>query len=214
MQEAAWHQLSPLRLQAGFPEAADVRASRSLLAQARYVDDIWSASTVYCAGCLSELVQLQHPGIPFSLESSSRDGPVRWLDVCVFAARLPVHLSLSRPEAGWLLGESDVPKTFRLPPSVGEAHVSAVVMRAYVRSRLARWGQIRLAPLEFVRGLAYEGVVMLRSGYPAGLVTKIWTRNSRDHRDAPLIRLLFRGFAEAVAVAEARGPSPGPPPPR
>lgn len=195
LQEAAWRRIAPLRLQAEWPQLPTAMSCTACLAQVRYVDDIITVSRAFCPECLASLVVDQHPGVPFTLEESSAQGAARWLDLLVYAKRSPVQLAPALPELPWILQEADVPKTFRLPPFLGERHMDVPGVRSHIRSRLSRWGQMQLSRRELVRVVVYEYLLFVRSGFPPRLVTTLWTSHSRDHREAAVVRRAVQAVA-------------------
>lgn len=196
LQESVWRQLPRLRSLGAFDLFPDAAAMDEKVAQCRYVDDIVSVSATLCVGCLEDLVRDQHPGVPFSVEEDSRHGSMRWLDMQLHTQRFPMHVAPSLPELAWVLGESPVPKTFRLPPYVGDMHVDGASLRSHVRSRLSRWRQLRLSRRELTRAITYELLLFVRSGYGPERATECWARNSADHREGELVRVVARAFRD------------------
>lgn len=192
LQEATWRQMSPLRMQADFPQLTAPDSCERLVTHARYVDDIVSVSTVFCLDCLTQLVQTSHPEIPFSREADSATEPVKWLDAVIHGRYLPPHVSTAKPELSWLCGHVDEPAAFRVRPYLDEATVDHTVLRAHVRSRLARWGEMQLSRRELVAAMTYDLLVLLRSGYPPRLATTVWARHAAGHRDGDVARLVGR----------------------
>lgn len=67
-----------------------------------------------------------------------------------------MHVAPFLAELDWVGMRSDLPKVFRLAPVGGERHTDPQAERAHVRSRLARWSQMRLARRELARAVTYE----------------------------------------------------------
>lgn len=138
MQEAAWATLAPLRRADGWGCLADSAACAAHVGQVRYVDDMLTMSRSPCEGCVSGLVQSQHPGIPFCLEERSSAGPVRWLGLLIHGARWPPHICMSTPERAWLTDPLSAPVKFRIAPFLGLEHVEWPRLRSHIRGLLAR----------------------------------------------------------------------------
>lgn len=143
LQEAAWLRIAPLRLLAEWPQLPPPAVCDEQIASARYVDD-------------TSLVCRQHPGVPFSQQESSVRGPIRGLDMVIFAQRAPVYVAPSMPKLAWVLMGEDAPRTFRVPPFWGLAHLGAAGLRNHIRSRLSRWSQMQLARRQLTRALLYD----------------------------------------------------------
>lgn len=116
---------------------------------------------VFCSDCLTQLIQTSHPEIRFSREADSAAEPVKWLDAVIHGRYLPPHVSTAKPELSWLYGHVDGPAAFRVRPYLDEATVDHTVLRAHVRSRLARWGEMQLSRRELVAAMTYDLLVLL-----------------------------------------------------
>lgn len=198
LQEATWRQMRPWRQEFGFAFLESRADVDDAVAQARYVDDVVSSTAVLCRPCLTEFVLAQHPAIPFSLEADAADGAVRWLDMSVHGAGLPLHIAAGKPEAAWVRGDTTLPTTYRLAPFLGHVTYEEERIRGHIRSRLARWSSMQLGHGEFVAALIYEIAAMLRADYPVHLTLRAWVRHSCDHRQAELVRLTCRHAATCL----------------
>lgn len=150
-------------------------------AQVRYVDDLLIISRCMCGQCMQRLVTAAHPGIPFGCEGSSDEGPLRWLDLVIHTPRHPPHVATGMPELSWASGVAPAPTKFRIRPFSGRQHCERGEMRSFVRSKLARWACARIGHGVVERAVAYECMVLARSGYPWRLIREAWVGGSRDH---------------------------------
>lgn len=154
-------------------------------------------------------MEAAHPGIPFAVEEHATADPARWLDMLVHGNRLPLHLSMAKPEIAWLVGDTEAPKSFRIAPYLGQDMVDRNKLRGHIRSRLARWSAVRLNRTELVATLVYDMVVMIRAGYPRPLVAKPWADNARDCKDVEVVRLTARRLAKWEPQPHPPGRDPG-----
>lgn len=157
------------------------------LAQIRYVDDLLAVSMSLCVPCLTRFAHLQHEGIPFSLQYSTDKGPLFWLDLMIYAARAPPHISMCLHERDYILERSEVPGQFRVQPWLGRQHFDGRTHRANLRGCLARWGQAQLGHSESIRVLSYTVCLHVRVGYPHSLVFREWLAASHDHLYGALV---------------------------
>lgn len=179
------------------------------VAQVRYVDDLITTSPVRCPACITQYVEAAHPGIPLTLEEHATAVPARWLDMLVHGSRLLLHLSMAKPEIAWLVGDAEVPKSFRIARCLGQGMVDRDRLRGHIRSRLGRWSAVRLNRTELVATLGYDMVVMVRAGYPRSLAAKLWADNARDYRDVEVVRLTARRLANWAPQPHPPGRNPG-----
>lgn len=128
---------------------------------------------------------------------------MRWLDMVLWPRPQGIHIATSMPELAWVMLDAEQPRTFRLPPYVGETHIDHSGIRAHIHSRLSRWSQLRLAKYEIMRALTYEILIFLRSGYPPQLIVQFWTSHAGDHRQAELVRATAKSFATWYAEVQA-----------
>lgn len=166
------------------------------IAQVRYVDDVISVSPVLCATCITKYVEEGRPGIPFGLEENAADAPARLLDVTVRGDRLPLHLSIARPEMTWIADAAPTPKAFRVAPYLGMKLLDRDHMRGHARSRMTRWCLVRMNRRELLAAITHELAMMVRAGYPQKLVAYIWAENFKDYKESMLVRAMRHRFAE------------------
>ena len=188
LHEATWRQTPALRALHGYAGWQTAEDYDEAVAATRYVDDVVALSLQLCARCLAELVQKQHPGVPFVVEHTSEAGPLPWLDVVVYAERLPPHIAPALPERRWVLEGGAMPQTYRVPPYLGERHMDESALRSHVRSCLARFHQTQHAHREMSRAVLYEMLLLRRAGHPWSRSLRVWRSHSRDHRLAALVR--------------------------
>lgn len=132
--------------------------------------------------------------MPVSLEEDSRRGPLKWLDAQVGARGLPVRIASFFAELDWIGTRNDLAKVLRMAPFVGERHTDPQADRAHVRSRMARWSQMRLARRELARAVTYGMLLFLRSGFAQRHVSRAWRRHSADHREGQTVRIIAAAF--------------------
>jgi len=83
----------------------------------RYVDDLISASRVYCLSCIKGAVKETYPSTClFSMEDRGPDGSVQWLDLTVKPDDDNIIIEAKYEELDWLDGNSPQPKKWRMPP--------------------------------------------------------------------------------------------------
>lgn len=171
---------------------------RRWVSAVRYVDDVICISRMLCVDCLVAHVISAHPQVPFSVECKSTDGPLKWLDVFVYAARWPPHVAMSRPELEWLCLRSAVPSKYRIAPWLGPQHQGDDALRPG-----PPWVQARLSHAEVLRAVAYDFLLLARAGYPVPMVARAWRQRAEGHLHTSLARLFV---ARIVALWRARRP--------
>lgn len=115
-------------------------------------------------------------------------------DALIYAERWPPHFAMARPERDWLRLQSTEPVKHRIAPWLGAQYCDDDALRNHIRGRLARWVQARLAHTEVLRAVAYDCLLLSRSGYPTEEVARAWHRHTGGHLHTSLVRPFVAKF--------------------
>lgn len=183
-----------------------MQACRRALAATRYVDDVLALTRSLCPGCVTKWVLAMHDGVPFEEEhSTAKSKALPWLDVRVHMERWPPAVWAAEPERPWLEAPEGRPARFRVPPWLGAR--DELILRGFVRGKLARWDQVRMDAETVLRALKYEWELWQASGWPAVEVARSWRRHAGGHRLTPLVIPYI--VSMAAQLAGRRGKRPG-----
>ena len=165
---------------------------KSVVACARYADDLCMISRYLCRSCMAQVTDFIYPSW-LTWEVAKGSASVQpWLDITWeihgdMAVAGPKKLDLP-----YLLSEADAPAKFVLPPFLGSQHVDHDALRSRVLSCLSRWEQVGMLPETLVRALVGELAMWLRSGYPCRLIVHHWSHQCRCPEVGKMTRLLLQ----------------------
>ena len=144
------------------------------VACARYVDDLFWVSTVYCHSCMAAALPHIY-SVPFTVEPEAC--VVKWLDL---------HFSCTS------LSWSMAPKKWAFPPCWG---AEKNFLRSFLGGRFHRWGEVPLDNEKWVEALVGVLVDLKLAGWPLSLVRaavfQVW-RNPCRLRKFLLMRAIYR----------------------